>query len=377
MQTNFTLLRIWGIPIRIHISLVVFLPILAWLIGSGEQIAVYADVITAITPATLEAASLDGPNDRWIIGIAAALGLFTSVTFHELGHSWMAMRYDIEVDSITLWLLGGLAALSEMPDEWEREFWIAIAGPLSSVLLGVGFMAALFAVPESLTLVVFIFGFLAVMNLVLATFNMLPAFPMDGGRILRALLARRRSYVSATQTAARIGVGFAILFVFLGVIVFSPILLLLALFIYVAATSESRTVVLTELLAGFTVEDVITDTEPISGSATLDETFDRLLSARRSDLAVVDEDGTVIGVVTAESLKSVEFGDYENTTVESVARTDLHSVDIQTSAFDALSDLMSRRYETAIVQRDGAPIGVVSREDFTALLDLRRDTVPF
>jgi signal-transduction protein with cAMP-binding, CBS, and nucleotidyltransferase domain len=82
-------------------------------------------------------------------------------------------------------------------------------------------------------------------------------------------------------------------------------------------------------------------------------------------------------VVTAESLKSVEFGDYENTTVESVARTDLHSVDIQTSAFDALSDLMSRRYETAIVQRDGAPIGVVSREDFTALLDLRRDTVPF
>src|SRR6056297_2945207 len=94
---NYTLLRIWGIPIRINISLLIFLPALAWLIGSGEQIAAYSSLINSLTPATVDPATLDGPNDRWLIGASAAVALFGSVTFHELGHAWAAMRYDIEV----------------------------------------------------------------------------------------------------------------------------------------------------------------------------------------------------------------------------------------------------------------------------------------
>lgn len=375
---NYTILSIWGIPIRINISLLVFLPILAWLIGSGDQIAAYAEIINGLTPATVDPAELAGANERWFIGIAAAVGLFASVTFHELGHSWVAMRYDIRVESITLWILGGLASLSEMPREWNREFWIAVAGPASSVLLGLLCIAALYVVPSSLTLVVFLLGFLAVMNIILAVFNLLPAFPMDGGRVLRALLARNRSYASATQLAARVGVVFAFLFVFVGVVVvFSPILLLLGLFIYIAATSEARSVMLGELLAGLTVEDLLVESEPVTGDSPLATVFDRMLGARRSELAVVDDRGNVSGVVTASALREVPLEAYETTRVESIATTDLPRFDSETSAFDALMELTQSRADVAIVERNGAPVGVVSRSDFTTVLDLRRDAGPF
>lgn len=375
---NFTILRVWGIPIRINVSLIVFLPVLAWLIGSGEQIAAYSSLIEALTPATVDPAMLDGPNDRWIIGAAAAVGLFGSVTFHELGHAWAALRYDIEVESITLWLLGGLAALSTMPDEWNQEFWIAIAGPISSLVLAAGCLGVLFVVPESAVLLVYILGFVAVMNVVLAVFNMLPAFPMDGGRVLRALLARNRPYVSATQTAARIGTLFAFLFAFVGIFVtFSPLLLLLALFIYMAATSESRSVVIAELLSGLTVADLIDDTEPVHLETPVEEVFSRLLGARRSDLTVVDDRGDIVGVLTASALKDVPPEEYPATTVGEILDADLPRIDSRTTAADGLYELVRGRSNVAIVERGGVAVGLISRSDFMAALDIRRETAPF
>ena len=375
---NYTIAHVWGIPIRINISLIVFLPILAFLIGTGEQIAAYSTLINGITPATVDPALLDGPGDRWVIGIAAAVGLFASVTFHELGHSWVAMRYDIEVESITLWLLGGLAALSSMPEEWDQEFTIAIAGPISSLVLAGACILSLAILPESALLLVYVVGFLGVINIVLAVFNMLPAFPMDGGRVLRALLARNRSYVSATKTAANVGVAFALIFAFLGIVVaFSPLLVLLALFIYVAATSESRTVLISELLAGLSVADVRSDHQPIPEDAPVSEAFDRLLGERRSDLVVVDEHGTITGVLTAGALRGVPATEYESTTVGSLATMDVPTIDGATSASDGLYEILRGRSNVALVESRGEPIGLVSRTDFNAALDLRRETSAF
>jgi Zn-dependent protease len=205
--------QVWGIPIKIHISLLVVLPLFAWLLGSGQQVELYAGLIEGLTgtPLDTEALTLDGALP-WIIGSAAAVGLFVSVALHELGHAWAALRYDFEVESITLWILGGLASLGSIPREWDKEFWIAVAGPITSILTGVVCYAALFAVLSSQPVVVFVVGWLAVTNVVLAVFNMVPAFPMDGGRVLRALLARNQSYAAATRTAAGIGKLFAILF---------------------------------------------------------------------------------------------------------------------------------------------------------------------
>jgi hypothetical protein len=284
----------------------------------------------------------------------------------------MAMRYGIGVESITLWILGGLANLAEMPKEWNREFWIAIAGPVTSVLIGAISYGALYAIPSDLTLIVFVVGFLAVMNVFLAGFNMLPAFPMDGGRILRALLARHRSYVQATQTAARIGTLFAFLFAILGVLALSPIMLLLALFIYAAATGESRAVVLGELLEGLSVADIIEREEPLPAGTSVEDALARLLGARRSDIAVT-EGGQIIGVVTAERLREVDPNAYGATTVGEIATTELPWIDAQTSAFDGMYELLSSRQNVALIERDGEPIGAVSRADFASVLDIRRE----
>ncbi|MXR50038.1 CBS domain-containing protein [Halovenus sp. WSH3] len=374
---NYTIFRVWGIPIRINISLLVFLPILAFLIGSGEQIEAYSRVITGLTPATVDPAALSGPEDRWLIGTVSAVALFGSVTFHELGHAWAAMHYEIEVESITLWLLGGLASLSSMPDEWDREFWIAIAGPASSLLLAGAALAVLVVLPESAVLPVYCVGFLAVMNVFLAAFNMLPAFPMDGGRVLRALLARNRSYVSATRTAASVGTIFALLFLGVGIITFSPLLLILALFVHVAATNESRSVVIAGLLSDLTVADLVSDQEPLPADTTVEAALDRLFASRRSELPVVDGDGDIVGVVTTGELRSVPTDRFATTAVGSVATDEVPRIDGRAAAVDGLYELIGSDSPVALVEWDGRPIGLISRPDFTSALNMRRETGAF
>ncbi len=371
---NLTIGRIWGIPIRLHVSLLVFLPILAWLLGSGVQIELYTALINALWPGSLDPGAFEPGARSWTIGIAGALGLFASVAVHELGHAFAARRYDIEVESITLWILGGLASLTQFPREWNKEFWIAVAGPVTSLLLAGGCWAVLQTLPSNSPVVVFVVGWLAITNLVLAVFNMLPAFPMDGGRVLRALLARRRSYAQATRIAARIGTVFAILFAVVGiVVVFNPVLILLALFIYGAATSESRVVVLDELLDGLTVGDLarVDLEDAVDADATADAVLKRLLAGRTMDL-VVRESDEIVGVVTAGSLRDVATADYETTPVREFMATDLLRFDVATDAFDALVALNQAGSPVALVEQAGQPVGTLSQDDYAAALAIRR-----
>jgi Zn-dependent protease len=294
------------------------------------------------------------------------------VTIHELGHSWVALRYGLEIESITLWILGGLAALKTFPKEWDREFWIAIAGPISSVLVaGVCYGVAVLA-PQSLQVSRFVFGWLAITNVTLAAFNLLPAFPMDGGRILRALLARSRPYGTATRLAARVGVLFAFLFAIVAVLNFQIILLLLAFFIYGAATTESRTVLLDELLEGITVDDIMTrDPATVSASATVDEFGTQMLRDRKPVHLVVDEDGTPVGVVTLDDLKKARRQDRTTTTVGDIAR-EVPRVDPSADAFDTLVELQSGGGIDAIVQRNGDLVGVLSEADYAHAMTIQR-----
>jgi CBS domain-containing protein len=264
-----------------------------------------------------------------------------------------------------------------MPKEWNREFWIAIAGPITSLLVAGVCLLALTAVPASAPVLVFVVGWLAVTNVVLAVFNLVPAFPMDGGRILRAALASWLSYTSATRVAARIGTLFAVVFAVVGVLAFSPILLLLAFFIYGAATSESQMVVLEDLLDDLTVADLVVETEPVDADATLGDLFPRLLAARRTDLPVLDASGSIRGVVTARAMQRVDTADYETTRVEDLLTTDAPRLDAETRAFDALIELSQAGADVALVERNGRVVGIVSQSDFAAALDLRRGKQPF
>ena len=370
---NFTVARIWDIPIRINVSLLVFLPVLAWLLGSGGQIAFYAGFIEGLTGVAFDLAALRAGWTPWVIGILAAVGLFASVTVHELGHSWVALRYGISIESITLWILGGMAALSRIPREWNREFWIAIAGPVTSVLTAGVCYAALLAVPPGLPVVRFVLGWLAVTNVILAAFNLLPAFPMDGGRILRALLARNRPYASATRIAGRIGVIFALLFAVVGALRFDVIMLLLALFIYGAATTESRTVLVDELLEGFTVGDVMTrDPASIAGDATVAEFADRMLRERRTAYLVTDGVGEVVGVATLEDLKGVSPEARGTERVGAIAR-EVPRIDATADAFEAMAAAGGRAGPLALVEVDGVVAGLLTEADYAHALSMRRE----
>ena len=370
---NFTIARVWDIPIRINVSLLVFLPILAWLLGSGGQISFYAGFIESLTGVGFDLAALRAGSTPWVIGVLAALGLFASVTVHELGHSWVALRYGISIESITLWILGGMAALSRIPREWNREFWIALAGPATSVGVAAVAYVGLLVAPPSLPVVRFVLGWLAVTNVVLAVFNLLPAFPMDGGRILRALLARNRPYASATRIAGRIGVIFALLFAVVGALQFNVILLLLALFVYGAATTESRTVLLDELLEGVTVGDVMSrDLATVSAGATVADFADRMLRDRRTTYLVTDDAGEAVGVATLDGLKDVPADARGTTRVGAIARN-LPRVDATADAFDTMAAVGGRTGPFALVEVDGAVAGLLSEADYAHALSMQRE----
>ncbi|AFZ73609.1 site-2 protease family protein [Natronobacterium gregoryi] len=368
---NVHLTTIWGIPIRINVSLLVLLPVLVYLIAEGDQIGIYASAIDALAPATLEVAPLEEGATPWLIGLAGAVGLFFSVAVHELGHAYAARRYDIGTESITLWIFGGLAALESMPREWHREFWIAVAGPFTSLLLAVVFAGLLQVIPGGLALVLFVVGWLALINVVLAVFNMLPAFPMDGGRVLRALLGRRWSYVTATRIAARIGTIFALFFAVVGVLGGNPLLVLVALFVYVAATTESRTIALEELLRGVLAVDVMDEpARSVAADATLSDVATSLFENRRSEFVVTDDD-EIVGLVTLSDLGQVDRSTLETTTVREVMTDEVAHVGLETPAFEVLRAM--GRDPLVVVLEDGDPVGTVSRRDLGEIMQLRRE----
>ncbi|WP_435366052.1 site-2 protease family protein [Haloarchaeobius sp. DYHT-AS-18] len=370
---SYRLTSIWGIPININISLIVFLPILAWLIGSGQQITLYAGIIDGLAGSSLDVAVLRQGTTPWLIGAAAAVGLFVSVTLHELGHSWVALRYGLTIESITLWIFGGVASMASIPREWNREFWIAIAGPITSVLIGVVCYILLQIIPTSLPIVLFVVGWLAVVNVTLAIFNLVPAFPMDGGRVFRALLARTRPYGQATRIAARVGVIFAIVFAVIGVFSFNVILLFVALFIYGAATSESRTTALEDLLVGVTVADIMKrDLRTIPATSTVAEFVDQMLVDRRTEFGVTDETGATVGIVSLQHLTDVDQRNRATTPVADVMAEEPLTVQATADAFDALVELGASKTSYALVEEGGSVVGVLSQADYASALELRR-----
>ena len=372
---NFEIGRITGIPIRLNVTLVVFLPLLAWLISREEQLSFYAGVVDAIAPRAVDAAAVQSGTAPVIVGVATALGLFVGVLLHELGHSWTARRYGITITSITLWIFGGMARMEDLPEDWNVELYVALAGPAMSVLVGAACYASLFVLPAQPVLVVVV-GSLAVINVTLAIFNLVPAFPMDGGRVLRALLARSRPYAEATRTAATVGKFMAVLMAILAVLAFAPILLLVAMFVYVAAGAESRATVLRELLKGVTVRELMsTDVRTVTPETTVAEFLDRVLTERTTAYPVMER-GTVTGVVTLDSIRSVPVDDRETTTVADVMGSSPPTVAPDADAFDALSAMSATAGDRVLVVEEGRFVGQLTTDDFMTAIEVLQGLGP-
>jgi len=278
MGWSIPIFRIAGIQLRIHVT---FLLLIAWLAfgyyGSHRS---------------PEAAF-------WAILI---LVLFVCVVLHEFGHALTAKAFGINTPDITLLPIGGVARLERMPEEPGQELAIAAAGPMVNVIIALGAFAggARFHYPPTLQHG-FINGLLTI-NVVLFLFNLLPAFPMDGGRVLRALLATRIPYARATQVAATVGQGFAFAFGFVGLL-WNPFLIFIALFVYIGASQEAALAQMRDVSRRFPVSSaMVREFRTLAESATLEEAVDALLATSQHDFPVMDGNGSVAGLLTRHDL---------------------------------------------------------------------------
>jgi len=287
MKWSWKIARISGIELRVHAT---FLILLVWL-----ALIYYQETGTVAGAA---------------YGVLFTLALFCSVVLHELGHALMGRRFGVPTRDITLLPIGGVARLDHMPEQPQQELRIALAGPAITV----GIAAAIYILLRVVGLPVALVeqatahgdrgAFLAQLmwvNIGLAVFNLLPAFPMDGGRVLRAGLALRMDHLRATEIAARVGKWFALLFGIIGLL-FNPFLVLIALFVWLAAASETGATQMHTFLGGVNVERVmIRDVRTLASGDTLDAALDHVLQGFQHDFPVL-EDGKVVGVLTRAGL---------------------------------------------------------------------------
>jgi Zn-dependent protease/predicted transcriptional regulator len=364
----------FGIPIKLDLTFLLVLPLFAIVIAT--QVGTWTETLNGFWAADIDPALLADPPVSWALGLAAALGLFAGIVLHELGHSLVAMRYGVAIDSITLWLFGGIAQLEEFPDQWQQELYVAVAGPIVSVALGVVSYGAFLAVPAGTSLPVaalrFLLGYLAVMNVALAVFNMLPGFPMDGGRVLRALLARSRPYAKATKIAAEVGKVFAILLGLFGVfVVFNPLLLALAFFIYIGASSEAQQTLMRAAFEGVVVADIMTpaaEVETVDEDVSVAELVERMFDERHTGYPV-ERDGEVVGIVTLADTRDVREVERDAYTVGDVMSHDVHTVAPDADVMAALTEMQENGIGRLVVADDSFA-GLLTRSDIMTALSV-------
>jgi Zn-dependent protease len=282
---------------------------------------------------------LNGGLSGALFGVIATSLLFVLVTLHELGHSFAALHYNVPVERIVLSPIGGVAQLRRMPEDPKQELIVAIAGPavnfLIAIILGVFALAFgglnivnPFAILGSFSLTA-LFSYIFVSNIFLALFNLLPAFPMDGGRVLRALLAMRLEYVRATTIAATIGRGFAILLGIYGFFTGGIFLMVIAFFLFTMAGQEAAMVRVGRALRGYTVQQAYNSTvHRLHPSHTLEHAANMMLYSGQDTLPV-SEDGRLVGIVTQSQVLELMQSHGSNTLVGHIMKRDIAPVSLQ------------------------------------------------
>ncbi len=364
MSWSITVARVAGSEIRIHLT---FLILLAW-IGLAEY--------------------SQGGAAAAVNGVAFIVAIFACVVLHELGHAIAARRYGITTPDITLLPIGGLARLSRIPENPAEEIVIAIAGPLVNVviaailivILGARFDPATVASIENTAP-----GFLtrlAAVNIWLVLFNLIPAFPMDGGRVLRALLAFKLGRRRATEIAARIGQGLAFVFGFWGLMSGNVFLVFIAVFVYLAATSEAGDVGMREAARRVKVDRAMVRVfEALGTNATVDEAADALLRTTQREFPIVDGGGKLRGFLSRNAMIAALKASGPTTPVIDVMTRDVPTVR-SGQPLEMAIRLMQEKgaSEVGVLDADERFVGYVSRENLAEFMMIEdagtHDTTP-
>ena len=309
-------------------------------------------------------------------GVLFIIAVFGCVVLHELGHAIAARRYGIVTPRITLLPIGGVAEMERMPEKPSREIIVALAGPAANVVIAAAlilFLGATVDMNAAATIEDPANGFLArlaMINVILVVFNLIPAFPMDGGRVLRALLSMRYSRAKATQIAARIGQAAAFLFGFLGLMSGNVLLIFVAIFVYIAATAESQMTGMQEMARALFVRDgMITRFEHLGPGATLGDAADLLTATTQHEFPVLDNDRRMIGVLTMRALFAGLEQHGRDAPVAAHMDADLPAIGEHERLDGALKLLQQgRRPAVAVIGRNGSLAGYVTAENLGELM---------
>ncbi len=333
-----------GTAIRIHVT---FLLLLAWIFGV-EYIA-------------------GGPQAAWS-SLLFILLLFLCVLLHEFGHIFTARAFGVRTPDVILLPIGGVARLERIPEKPSEEFLIAIAGPAVNVVIaallvlvaGANLSADHLAALESAD--VSMIDRLAAVNLFLAVFNLIPAFPMDGGRVLRAALAMWLGQEKATRIAAQIGQVFALALGFFGLFYGYPLLLFIALFVYFAAAGEAQTSFVQQATHEVKVADAMeTRVVSISRGATIGEAVDILLATSQESFPVVNASGGLIGLLFRDDIVEAVRGGDNNAPVAPFSHREIATISPE-QTLDAALSLLAKAPAVGVVDADGRLRGLVTRQ---------------
>jgi Zn-dependent protease/predicted transcriptional regulator len=366
MGGNLTIGRFGGVEVRLNWSLIAVFALIAWSLAEG----VFPSQNPGLSHGTYIA-----------MGIVAALLFLVSILLHELGHSWVARREGIEVDSITLWLFGGVSQLKGRFTSAGDEFRVAISGPLISIVLGV--LLVLIALAQLTSSVDGVAAWLGYINLILAVFNLLPASPLDGGRVLHAALWRAKGdFAWATRVASEIGQGFGYLFIALGLAMFifqgsfsGAWLAFIGWYLLQGARAEARYVATEQALEGLRVRDLmVRDPVSVDADSTIGRLMDDVVWSHRFTTYPVLDGGRPVGLLTFASVAAVPRSDWDTRRVRDTM-IPLDQVPLLTEdekAVDALAELATPSANRGLVVDNGHLAGLLSITDLARALEVGR-----
>jgi Zn-dependent protease len=362
------LFRIFGFPIRLDPSWFIVAILLIWSLSAFFFPQAYPDL---------------SATAYWWMGITAALGLFASVVLHEIGHSVVAQRYGIPIKGITLFIFGGVAELEDEPASAKAEFLVAIAGPLVSVLLVFVFygLSALAQLLGNFTPVVAVFSYLGTINMIVVIFNMIPAFPLDGGRVLRAGLWKVwGSLRKATRVTSRVGTGFGFFLIGLGILTFFTgnivggfWLALVGLFMRGAATMSYQQLLVRQALEGEPIHRFMT-TNPVTvpPALSVEEMVENYVYRYYYKMFPVVEDDRLVGCITLDRIKALSPEERGTRTVGELAEacSEQNTIRPDADAMKALSH-MSQENPRMMVVEDGQLRGMIALRDLMRFFSLK------
>jgi len=322
----------------------------------------------------------------WIIGLIATVLLFASVIFHELCHSIVARSYGLPITRITLFFFGGVSEMAEEPQDPKVEFKMAVAGPASSILLAVAFgLALLISLNAHMPSVVrapLEYGFW--INLFLAGFNLLPGFPMDGGRVLRsAIWIWKKDIVKATRTATTIGVGLAYLMIaggflisLMGLWANGLWLIFIGLFIKSGAESSLRHTIINKALLGIAIGDIMTtDVKTVQPDITVEEFISEYLLKFRHEVYPVVSGNQILGLISIQDAKQISKSQWNTSTIKSIMKPTEKIVMVRPDqeAVEALIKMSKYDVGQILVVSEGKLMGIVTHSDIFQVVKARTE----